>query len=111
MAEITGTRIDPYATFITIFDPLGIGGIYESGIGATREKIRGYIYSDQDSAVNGVQIYQSVNGTDWDYVTQYSLTGGTPLVFVLDSVGAYFKVKYTNGGVAQTIFSLRVSSK
>jgi hypothetical protein len=69
-----------------------------------------YAYSDQASAVNGLQIEQSIDGTNFDVVNSYSLLAATAIgVAVTPVVGQYLRASFTNGGVAQLTFRYLVT--
>jgi len=69
-------------------------------------RITGIIYSDQSSAADGVKIQQSIDGTNWDYESSFTLTGGSGLAFSVELVAAYVRIRYENGPTAQTEFRL-----
>ena len=66
------------------------------------------IYSDQSSATNGLQVEWSPDGTNWDYVSAVSYTGGAGLSIPFPVQSNYFRLIYTNGGTLQTSFRLYV---
>lgn len=89
---------------------LGIGVAY---IG-TFEEILNYsdvsltVFSDKDSATNGLVIQWSSDGTNVDYTDVYSFiaaNGGNQLSFGVKT--RYFRVIYKNGSLAQVSFRLQ----
>jgi hypothetical protein len=97
-------------------DNLGIGGVYEGtfvdtdGFAATSI----FVKSDQDSAVGGLQIIHSSNDVDDQRVISFSyVTADNPqgLVYMIPASTRYFRIKYTNGGVAQTGTNFLISVK
>jgi hypothetical protein len=87
---------------------LGIAGVFTG----TSEDVSNYsevrvsVISDQSSAVNGLSIQFSKDGTNWDFTDTYTVTGGTANTFVSPRYAQFFRIVYTNGGVAQTSFRL-----
>lgn len=70
------------------------------------------VYSDQASAIDGLQIQQSWDSTNWHWVDKYS-TPAMPLGddgkrFSIQPDAAYMRVVYTNGLVNQGEFQLFV---
>lgn len=64
--------------------------------------------ASHDSAVNGLQVQLSPNGTDWDSIhsaTYIAANGGRSLQFAAHA--QFFRVVYTNGGTGQTHFRLQ----
>ncbi len=67
------------------------------------------VYSDVDSAVDGLELQQSCDGTNWDVIDKFTNLAGDPRTKNLFDVQAgckYFRVVYTNGDIAQTVFRL-----
>ena len=67
-----------------------------------------HILTDQDSAVNGVEVQCGTDGVNPSHIHQYSAVANTPngMHIVATLTGGYYRVKYTNGGVQQTSFNL-----
>lgn len=103
---ISNQGIEDVAVASTIV-PLGIGGTWNSAEFPTRgfAKIAGIAYPDADGTLT---IEQSPDGVNWDYSSEFAITGGDPTDsgFVVDVVGMYARISYLNGAVAQTSFSL-----
>lgn len=66
-------------------------------------QITGTVYADQAGTL---KIQQSGDQINWDAVTSYAITGGTGLGFEVDIVSQWWRIVYTNGTTAQTIFRL-----
>ncbi|MDT8337329.1 MAG: hypothetical protein RQ856_05835 [Candidatus Izemoplasmatales bacterium] len=98
----------------TTSTPLGIDAVFEG----TSGDILDYgvlfvgIYSDVPSATDGLEIYFSPNGTDWYVTDKYTyIDNGVTKIYSFSPVFRYYKVKYTNSGVAQTEFHLQTILK
>jgi hypothetical protein len=71
-----------------------------------------YIYSDQSSATNGVSLQFSSDGVNWHETDAYTYTlGGNALIITTPTRAEYFRIVYTNGAVAQTVFQLQTIHK
>lgn len=71
-----------------------------------------YVYSDQSSAASGVSLQFSSDGTNWHEVDAYTYTaGGNALIITTPTRAEYFRIVYTNGSVAQTVFQLQTIHK
>jgi hypothetical protein len=64
------------------------------------------VYSDVSSATNGVSIQWSPDGSNWDYISATTFTGGTGLLIPSPVLSKYYRVVYTNGVTSQTAFRL-----
>jgi hypothetical protein len=88
---------------------LGIGGVFTG----TATKIRDCgivfvnIFTDQNSATDGLSIQQSSDGTNWDHTDEYTILANEGKNYSLNPHSEYFRVVYTNGTVAQTTFRLQ----
>lgn len=60
-------------------------------------------YSTVASAANGVEIQQSMDGTNWDYSTQYTALAGVGLAASVELVARYVRIVYQNGPASQNI--------
>jgi len=93
--------------------PLGISGVFTG----TATEILNYgiifisVYTDVASAVDGLAIQQSINGTNWDFSDNYNIAAGANKNFSINPHARYLRVVYTNGAVAQTTFRLQVILK
>lgn len=61
-------------------------------------------YSDVDSATDGVQIQQSVDGSHWDYAYTQTATGGAGVAMHVAQVARYGRAVWINGATAQSEF-------
>lgn len=83
----------------------------------TAEEITNYaiffvtVATDQDSATDGLEIQQSHDGTNWDFIDYLNITGGDALVFPFNPAARYYRIVYTNGSVNQTYFRLQTIFK
>lgn len=87
---------------------LGISGVF-TGLA---EDIKDYsvislsVFADQASATDGLSIQQSSNGTNWDIVKTFTITASQGKLISVQAGARYFRIVYTNGGVAQTNFRM-----
>lgn len=89
--------------------PLGIGATFtgewvditEFGI------IYVNVYSDAASAVDGLNIQQSSDGSNADHDDAFTIRAGSAKNFAINPYANYYRVVYTNGTVAQTAFRLQ----
>jgi hypothetical protein len=70
-----------------------------------------YVFSDVASATNGLSIQQSSNGVNWDSTDVYTIAAGVGAVFSVGVKARFFRIVYTNGGVAQGSFRLQTIFK
>lgn len=93
--------------------PLGIDAVFTG----TSEDISNFaavnisIYTDQDSAIDGVSLEWSTDGTNWDHTQTHTVTADTSFIIQAMSEGNYFRLVYTNGGTGQGVFRLKVIYK
>jgi hypothetical protein len=59
------------------------------------------------SATDGLQLQQSHDNTNWDYVDSYTIPATTGKQYAQQVSARYFRVVYTNGGTGQTTFRLQ----
>jgi len=91
---------------------LGAGATF-TGTGTdvlTYTSITVLLKTDQDSAANGMQFQFSTDNTNWDETHNYTYNNSvdsTAREFQFPVHARYFRVVYTNGGVAQTHFRLQ----
>jgi hypothetical protein len=69
------------------------------------------VYSDKSSATDGLSIQQSVDGTNWDFTDDYTITAGASKNYSINTHAKYFRIVYTNGSTAQTAFRLQTICK
>lgn len=64
------------------------------------------VYASHASATDGLQLQQSTNGTNWDWVDSYTVPATTGKSFSAPVQGKFFRVVFTNGGIMQTDFRI-----
>lgn len=69
------------------------------------------VISDVDSATNGLKIEYSADGVNTVQNNEYTVTGGDGKTFSFGMSNQYARVKYTNGAIPQTTFSLQTILK
>jgi hypothetical protein len=69
------------------------------------------IYTDAASATDGLSIQQSSDGTNWDHTDDYTIAAGATKNFSINPHSQYFRVVYTNGVGAQSVFRLQTVCK
>ena len=88
--------------------PLDIDGVY---IG-TATNILSYssinllIETDQESASGGLQVEFSMDGVTWHGGESFTVPANTAKFYTPPVQGVYYRITYTNGGIAQTSFHL-----
>jgi len=90
--------------------PLGAGGIFTGTSFDAKDfaTLSISIKSDQSSAVNGISVEFSQDGTNWDHVHKYTYVAGVNgLSYNLPLEMRYCRVVYTNGSNAQSSFRLQ----
>ena len=65
------------------------------------------VYSDVASAVDGLSIQFSTDGTNWDNSDDYTIAASTGETYSVQPVARYMQVIYTNGAAAQSEFRLQ----
>lgn len=89
---------------------LGVSGVFTG----TSEQVQDYaaievsVFANQASAANGLSMQQSQDGTNWDFVDNYTIPASTGKVFSVAPCARFFRVVYTNGTTLQTTFRLQV---
>jgi len=63
------------------------------------------------SAVDGLQIQQSSDGTNWDHCDEFSIPATTGKNFSINPYAKWMRVVYTNGATGQTAFRLQTILK
>lgn len=107
-ASILANQIDAGNSTTT---PLGAGATFTG----TAVDVSGFaavsiqIYSDQDSATDGMQFQFSIDGTNWDDINEFSLITAESNArrFQFPVTAQYFRFVYTNGGTAQGAFRVQ----
>jgi hypothetical protein len=101
--------VDEGNSYITPTDPpLGIGGVFT---GVARATLRWStlimtVAPDQDSAIDGLEFQFSPDGTTWYTSDTYTIRANAFKIFTLQPADKFFRLRYTNGGVAQTNFHI-----
>lgn len=92
---------------------LGIGGVFTGEFEeVTTFSVFNLIgFSDKDSAANGLQVQWSSNGVNVDRTESTNLIASTGRAFILAHRGPYFRLVYTNGAQAQTVFRLQIVNR
>lgn len=93
--------------------PLAIGGVFtgqaQSILNAGAVFVS--VYSDVESAVNGLSIQQSIDGANWDHSDEYTVPAGNGKNYAINPHAQYLRIIYTNGSQKQTEFRLQVIAK
>ncbi len=66
------------------------------------------LYSDVASAVDGIQVQFSTDGSNWDVIHYHTLQGNVGVEFSHNVTAKYFRLVYTNGSTIQTAFRVQV---
>ena len=88
---------------------LGLGAVFTGTSEDITEyaDVRVYVFANQASATDGLQMQQSSNGTNWDVIDSYTVPASTGKTYSVGVSAKFFRVMYTNGGVASTVFRLQ----
>ncbi len=65
------------------------------------------VFADQASAASGLQVQQSQDNSNWDISDTFSVSASTAFNTVVNLVGQFYRIKYTNGGTNQGTFRLQ----
>ena len=93
--------------------PLGADATFPG----TAERCNGYgiiyvnIYSDVASAVDGLKIEQSSDGTNWDHCDEFSILAAKGKNFSINPYAKWYRIRYVNGAIDQTVFRLQTILK
>lgn len=90
--------------------PLGANGVFTGASFDAKDfaTLCISVKSDHSSAVNGISVQYSPDGTNWDHTHTYTyITGTNGLSYNLPLEMRYIRIVYTNGAVAQTSFRLQ----
>lgn len=94
-------------------DLLGAG---ETFVGVS-DAINGYgiiyinVYSDVASAMDGLKIEQSTDGTNWDHCDEFTIPAAIGKNFSINPHAEYLRVQYVNGSTGQSEFRLQTILK
>jgi len=69
------------------------------------------ISTDKDSAIDGLEVQYSNDTTHIDQDDKFTIKANIGKVFTFGMANSYFRIKYTNGTVAQTHFDIQVIHK
>jgi len=88
---------------------LGISGVFTGTLEEITDlsTIMVSVFTDEDSATDGLSIQQSVDGTNWDFTDVFTISADTGKNFSIPTFAKFFRIVYTNGTTAQTIFRLQ----
>lgn len=93
--------------------PLGSGatftGIAEEVTNASVVSI--LVFADQDSATDGLKVQWSSNATNWDDDDLFTISANNGKFYTFAPEARYFRVVYTNGAIAQSVFRLQTIFK
>jgi len=94
--------IVPHASTTT---PLGAGASWTSPTDSslTTGRLIGSVFADQAGTL---YIEQSPDNVNWDIVDSYAISANAGIGFSVEKVAEHIRVRYVNGGVAQTVFRL-----
>jgi hypothetical protein len=67
--------------------------------------------TDQDSATDGLSVQFSDDGITWHIGEEYTILADATKFFTPPCQAVYYRIVYTNGGVAQTVFHLHSTLK
>jgi len=70
-------------------------------------EVRVFVYSSHASAVDGLSLQQSVDGTTWFQTDTWTIGAATAKTFGIGASARYFRVVYTNGATATTTLQLQ----
>lgn len=89
--------------------PLGINATFTGTATnvTTYSSVSVSAFSDRASLTNGFTLQFSTDGTNWDIIKSYTLAAGSIQNHFLPVSARFFRVVYTNDGVAQTVFRLQ----
>lgn len=89
--------------------PLGASGVFTGS--AEEVLLHGYLsvlaYADVGSAVDGLEVQASTDGSTWDTIRRYTVVGDQPFSAIVPVPARYGRVRYTNGTTGQATFRLQ----
>lgn len=88
---------------------LGIGGVFTgtSENVADYAEVRIVVFTDQVSATDGLSVQQSPDGTNWDIIDTLTVPASTGKTYGFGISARFYRIVYTNGGTANTVFRLQ----
>jgi hypothetical protein len=69
------------------------------------------VFSDVTSATDGLEIQFSSDNVNWEHKDNFTISANTGKTFSFQPVARYFRIKYTNGTLAQSEFRLHTVFK
>lgn len=69
-------------------------------------EVRVSVFADQVSATDGLAMQQSKDGTNWDFLDNYTIPASSGKVYGVGVAAQFFRVVYTNGATIQGAFRL-----
>ena len=106
----TPTANNKVSTLNSTNSVLGSDGIYTgtSEVVGKYNSISVTVKSNVDSASLGVQFEFSTDNSTWDIINSFTYLAENPFLVKSTTVkGKYFRIRYTNGAVGQSTFSLQ----
>lgn len=106
------TVIPTHSEEFTSDVPLGANGVFAPNAAEDVDNFVNTdisIWTDQDSAINGLVFSWSLDGVNWDWTETFTISANEGRNFSLAARAKYFRLSYTNGPVAQGFFRLRTS--
>ena len=69
-------------------------------------RVTGLAWANQASAANGLTIQQSLDGINWDYISEWTLSDSTELAFSVELIARYVRLGLLHAGVAPTVLRI-----
>jgi len=109
-ASLAVTTVDTISTNNSTTATLGIGGVFTGASDDIQnfKAISVLIFSDKNSATLGISFQWSSDNVNWDVAEAYDyLTANGGASFIDSPRARFFRLVYTNGAVAQTVFRVQ----
>jgi hypothetical protein len=89
--------------------PLGAGGTFTGAAVLVRDyaAIGVFVFANVGSAVDGLKMQWSVDGVVWSETLAFTLLPSLAGSYTVGPRAAFFRVVFTNGGTAQTTFTIQ----
>lgn len=89
--------------------PLGSSGVFTgtADYALLYKTVAISAFADTNSANNGLSIQFSTDNVNWDFQFNFTITANIGFAQVIQVVAPYFRIVYTNGGSAQSVFRLQ----
>ena len=105
-------EIDTGNSSDTVLDPGGINVFTGDSINIVDESMIVVSLKDShSSAIDGLSIQQSTDGTNWDHTDEFTIPADKGKTFSFQPAAKFLRVVYTNGGTLQTFFRLQTILK